>query len=124
MKNLYELMFITRAYLPDNVRNDVYSYIEKTINDLKGSVKLKDIWGKRYMAHKIGGQKEGYYVVYQIEIDSAEIENLKYKLGRRGEIVRFMISTLSKEEVGVSFGKKEASNDVVKPQKRSYTRSK
>lgn len=117
-------MFITRAYLPDNVRNDVYSYIEKTINDLKGSVKLKDIWGKRYMAHKIGGQKEGYYVVYQIEIDSAEIENLKYKLGRRGEIVRFMISTLSKEEVGVSFGKKEATNDVVKPQKRSYTRSK
>lgn len=124
MKNLYELMFITRAYLPDNVRNEVYSYIEKSIDDLKGSVMLKDIWGKRYMAHKIGGQKEGYYVVYQIEIEASEIEDLKYKLGRRGEVVRFMISNLPKEEVGVSFGKKEASDDTPKFKKRSYTRSK
>lgn len=114
MKRNYELLYVIKAYLPDNVRNEVYNYIDKTIKDVDGDVIFKDIWGKRYMAYKIKSQKEGYYVIYQIKIESENLKKLENKLGLKEEIIRFMISNVSDKEVGVSYGKKTLSEKTGK----------
>jgi len=107
-------MFVVRAYLPDNVRNEVYSFVEKVVGKLGGKITLRDIWGKRYMAYRIRGQKEGYYVVYQITMDPVNISRLKKELLSRDEIIRHVISKIRKSELGLAFGKKTASKKQFK----------
>lgn len=111
MEKVYELMIVVRAYLPDNVKNKVYSFIEELVADYKGKVLLKDIWGKRYMSYKIKSQREGYYVVYQVKLSADVVEEFSKKILKRDEIIRAVISLTNKKDVGVSYGKKMLSSE-------------
>jgi small subunit ribosomal protein S6 len=106
MERNYEIMLVMRAYLPDNVRNNVYSFIEGLVAEREGKVVLKDVWGKKYMAYEIDGHEEGYYVIYQVELDSSHINEVSKKLGTKDEILRRLITEIDEEEKGVAFGKK------------------
>jgi len=100
-----------RAYLPDNVRNNVYSFIEGLVSEKGGNVVLKDVWGKKYMAYEIEGHEEGYYVIYQVELDTSHINELKKKISSKDEVLRSLITTIGEKEKGVSFGKKLVQKD-------------
>ncbi|MBN1374121.1 30S ribosomal protein S6 [Candidatus Dojkabacteria bacterium] len=120
MDRVYELMFVIRAYLPDNVRNEVYDFINGKIAEAKGEIILKDVWGKRYMAYKINGQKEGYYVVYQLKMKPSGMTKLKKELGSRSEIIRYIVSLVKEDsELGVAYGKKSIEEiDTAKPKNK------
>jgi len=87
----YEMVAIFKPFLPDKVRNEADAKVEEIINGVKGKVKIKDIWGKRYFAYEIAGHVEGYYVMYQFEAPGAGLDTIKKQLNLHPEVLRYLI---------------------------------
>lgn len=104
----YEMVVVFKPFLPDKVRNEADAKIEQIITDAKGAVKVRDIWGKRYLAYEIDGHDEGYYVMYQFEAPGAQMDNIKKLLNRHSEILRYLVvkkNTRENEEVKIKVKK-------------------
>ncbi|HNZ70466.1 MAG TPA: 30S ribosomal protein S6 [Candidatus Dojkabacteria bacterium] len=91
---MYELMVILKPLLPDDVRKSIHKNIVKTIQDMGGDVKDVDVWGKRYLAYDIKGHNEGYYIVYQYDLPSNQVEEFARQLGLKQEVIRFLVTVV------------------------------
>ncbi|MBI2356599.1 30S ribosomal protein S6 [Candidatus Dojkabacteria bacterium] len=112
MKN-YEMMIALKPLLPDDVRKALHKEMLDFIKASGGSVTDIDVWGKRYLAFKVKGHDEGYYIVYNFLMSASAVAELKRKLGLKGEILRFMISMVEHPElVGKGIKKKELEAEV------------
>lgn len=104
----YEMVVVFKPFLPDKVRSEADARIEKIITDAKGSVTVRDIWGKRYLAYEIDGHDEGYYVMYQFEAPGENMDEVKKLMNRHAEILRFLVlkkNTSENEEVKIKVKK-------------------
>jgi small subunit ribosomal protein S6 len=107
LKN-YELMVIFKPLLPDDVRKEAHKNIVDLAESLDGNIEEADVWGKRYLAYQIDGHEEGYYIVYEMELPSQNVNKMRKKLGGLGELLRFMISRVdSPAETETKMNKKE-----------------
>lgn len=100
-KNLknYELMVVLKPLLPDDFRKEIHKEFVKMIKDAGGDVLDVDVWGKRYLSYKIKGHNEGYYIVYEFEVDPETIPEMNRKLQLKQEILRFIIVKMEKGSV-------------------------
>jgi small subunit ribosomal protein S6 len=87
----YEMVVVFKPFLPDKVRNEADAKVEQIIMDAKGSVSLRDIWGKRYLAYELDKHVEGYYVMYQFEAPSLSMDGIKKLMNRHQEILRYLV---------------------------------
>lgn len=107
------MMVVLKPLLPDDIRKAVHKNITKTVNDLGGEVVDVDAWGKRYLAYKIKGHNEGYYILYQYNIPAKSVNELNRQMKLKQEVIRFMIVKIRKaEEIGKSLKKKEIELEV------------
>jgi len=88
---LYEMVVVFKPFLPDKVRNEADSKVEQIITDVKGSVSVRDIWGKRYLAYEVDSHVEGYYVMYQFEAPASTMDTVKKMMNRHPEVLRYLI---------------------------------
>ena len=87
----YELMLVLKPLLPDEVRKAIDNAVVKAIQNLGGSVIETDVWGKRYLAYPIASHKEGYYILYSVNIPTEEVKELERQLRLKQEILRFLV---------------------------------
>lgn len=98
----YEMVVVFKPFLPDKVRNEADAKVEQIIVDAKGSVSLRDIWGKRYLAYELDKHVEGYYVMYQFEAPGASVDGIKKLMNRHQEILRFLVIKKDIKDVSTS----------------------
>lgn len=104
----YEMMVALKPLLPDDVRKSMHKEFVDMIEKDGGEVLDVDVWGKRYLAYKIHGHSEGYYIVYTFRGYPQDMNEMKRILGLRQEILRFMIVEVDHpEEIGTRIKKKE-----------------
>lgn len=102
------MMVALKPLLPDDVRKSVHKEFVQMIEGNGGEILDVDVWGKRYLAYKINGHNEGYYIVYDFKAFPAEITEMKRQLELRQEILRYMIVEVDNpEEIGKRIKKKE-----------------
>jgi len=112
-KRMYEMMVVLKPLLPDDIRKAVHKNITKTIADMGGEVSDVDAWGKRYLAYKIKGHNEGYYILYQFNLPAGQVNELNRQMKLKQEVIRFMIVKIRKaQEIGKSLKKKEIELDA------------
>lgn len=103
----YEMMVVLKPLLPDDLRKSIHKEFVSMI-EKNGEVLDVDVWGKRYLAYKIQGHNEGYYIVYDFKSSPDVINEMKRVLQLRQEILRFMIVEVEHpEEIGSRIKKKE-----------------
>jgi small subunit ribosomal protein S6 len=96
---LYEMMVIFKPLLPDDVRKEIHTSITDLCEKLKGKVEDTDIWGKRYLAYKVAGHQEGYYILYTLALPSEAVEEIKKQMDLKQEIIRYLLVKVDEEEV-------------------------
>ncbi len=107
MKN-YEMMVVLKPLLPDDLRKSMHKEFMEMMEQDGGEVLDIDVWGKRYLAYKIAGHNEGYYIVYDFKGSPSVINEMKRLLQLRQEILRFMIVEADHPElIGKRIKKKE-----------------
>ncbi len=103
----YEMMVVLKPLLPDDLRKSIHKEFVNMM-EKEGEVLDVDVWGKRYLAYKIAGHNEGYYIVYDFKSSPDVINEMKRVLQLRQEILRFMIVEVEHpEEIGTRIKKKE-----------------
>ena len=113
----YEMMVALKPLLPDDVRKSVHKSIQELATELGGSVDDSDVWGKRYLAYKIQGHNEGYYIVYLLSLPTPGLKELKRQMELKQEILRYMIVRINRpEEIGSSLKKKNFKEDIDREQ--------
>ena len=111
--NKYELMIALKPLLPDDVRRAIHKEILSLTEQMEGEVLDINVWGKRYLAYEIEGHNEGYYILYQLQLPSSSITEIKRLLGLKAEILRYMVVKIEKdEELGNTLKKKSFNEDI------------
>ncbi|MCD4811592.1 30S ribosomal protein S6 [bacterium] len=109
-QKVYELMIILKPLLPDEVRKELHKEIIGLVESKKGKILDIDVWGKRYLTYKILGHNEGYYIIYNYEIEPKHIGEINRQLKLKQEILRSLITEVTHpEDIGTGIKKKEIS---------------
>ncbi|WKZ31361.1 MAG: 30S ribosomal protein S6 [Candidatus Dojkabacteria bacterium] len=104
----YELMMALKPLLPDDVRKTIHKNVISTVTEMGGELVDTDVWGKRYLAYKIKGHNEGYYILYVLNMKPEDVAELKRQLSLKQEILRFMVVKVEhKDEKNLAIKKKE-----------------
>lgn len=98
MKNKYELLLIIH---PEKDSSKVISQIERLLKKFGGKLQTKDEWGMRTLSYPIEKQSEGYYVLFIVEIEPAQVKLLNEALGLEEDILRQMITKVQSSKLKV-----------------------
>jgi small subunit ribosomal protein S6 len=94
----YELMVIFESGLDDQAVDDQVKSVAAQIATRGASVASTDRWGRRRFAYEIDHKHEGYYVVWQITAETADLEGLERFLRLADEVVRHKLVRLPDRE--------------------------
>ncbi len=86
----YEMLVILEA-APEADQAGETSQIEELIKRLGGTVSKTDVWGKRTLAYPIRKKSEGYYVLFNFELEPAQTFELRRVLGLRANVYRQLV---------------------------------
>ena len=106
--NGYEMAVVLKPLLPDDVRKSMHKEFVDMITKDGGEVLDVDVWGKRYLAYKINGHNEGYYIIYTFTVAPSKISEIRRQMELKQEVLRYMVVEVDDvEEIGKRIKKKE-----------------
>jgi len=86
LMNAYEFVFITK-----DGSKTILETAETIFKNFKGTVDMKEDWGKKSFTYKMNGIAEGFYHVWTVSLMGAEIKALKAKLNLEEGIIRYLL---------------------------------
>ena len=88
----YEIMFIVRPDVDEEVRKSTVKALEKALTDNKATITLSKELGQKEFAYEIKKMKSGYYYLYNIETnDDAAIKEFDRVAHIDENVVRHLI---------------------------------
>jgi small subunit ribosomal protein S6 len=94
----YELMVIFESGLEDLAIDEQVKTVTANIGARGATVASTDRWGRRRFAYEIDHKTEGYYVVWELTSDGADLEGLERSLRLADEVVRHKLVRLPDAE--------------------------
>jgi small subunit ribosomal protein S6 len=90
MRN-YEFTFIVHPDVEDEGVADTTEKVSQLIAEGGGQVINVDHWGRRRLAYPIDKQREGYYVLMQVQLDPKSLGELERNLKLTEEVIRYLL---------------------------------
>jgi small subunit ribosomal protein S6 len=87
----YEVVFIVHPDLDENALTGVIEKVKGWVVEAGGVITKADVWGRRRMAYAIRKQREGQYVLLQVQFAPKFSSELERNLRFLEPIMRFMI---------------------------------
>ena len=87
---LYESIIIGRQDLTPNQFEELVEGFTKIIEDFKGVIKKREIWGLRNLAYKINKNRKGHYILLNIDSSSDAIAEYERLMRLNEDIIRFL----------------------------------
>jgi small subunit ribosomal protein S6 len=93
MRN-YEIILIVHPDLDDEAFKETVEKVKGWISDSGGEITKEDHWGKRRMAYAIRKQREGQYMLLNVQLDPAFTKELDHNMRFLEPVLRFLITTI------------------------------
>ena len=93
MRN-YEVVFIVNPELDETALNGLVDRVKAWITDAGGTVAKVDLWGRRRMAYLVRKQREGQYVLVEVQMAPSFTAELERNLRFLEPVLRFVISQI------------------------------
>jgi small subunit ribosomal protein S6 len=93
MRN-YELTFIIPSDVNEEELNGVVSQVQGWVEGSQGKVTKVDQWGRRRLAYNIDAFREGYYVLFNLELEPQTTTELERNLKLSDKIIRHLLVRL------------------------------
>ena len=88
--NKYELMFIIASKVSDEKREELIAKFKSYVESHKGTVEGVEKVGMKKFAYPIDIASEGYYVIFNMTMDPAEVDAMNKLMTITDGIVRQM----------------------------------
>ena len=98
MTRVYELMVIIDTDTDDATVRETIERVGELVTAEQGRVATTDDWGRRKYAYPINKKSEGYYVVFEIVTDAANLDETARYLRLADQVVRHKIMRLPDSE--------------------------
>lgn len=76
----YEVIFIVRPELPEAEVDALVEQMQQGVAGVGGQVTKVEKWGKRALAYRVSGYREGYYVLFEVEGSGETLRELERRL--------------------------------------------
>lgn len=86
----YEVIFILRPDLPEEQTDALVEQMQQSVTGAGGQVAKVEKWGKRTMAYRIAGQREGYYVFFEVEGKGETLHELERRLKVAEPVIKLL----------------------------------
>lgn len=90
MRN-YELLCILKTGFDIETSDQVISNIEASVKNLEGNISTTNKIGRKKLAYDINKTRDGFYVVFDLEIDASKVVELKRYLKLNESVLRSFI---------------------------------
>ena len=87
----YELMYIVRPELDEEAVQQAIDRVNQLVQTNGGQVLRVTPWGKRRLAFTVKEQREGYYVVADVELDRARVQEIERVLKISDTVFRHLL---------------------------------
>jgi len=88
---IYECAVLYPYPMNQKEESDLLKGIEEIFKDADAKVLMKDAWGQRGLAYKIGGFEDGNFVIYYLEMDPSKLKEVDTQLRILKGMLRHMI---------------------------------
>ncbi len=92
--SVYETLFIALPSLGDEEVDKTVEKYTSTIEELGGTIRKIDKWGKRVLAYPIKKLNEGIYVLIEFELEKSKVSELDRRMKIDENIMRHIIVNL------------------------------
>ena len=96
--NNFELVCILKPDIGKQYHNDINDKMEKTIDKDGGKIIDQEIWGLRELAYPINKSKKGFYIFFQLNINSKNLDELNKLLTLEENVIRHLAIKVDKHE--------------------------
>jgi len=93
----YEMMYILRPDLDEEMLNEVIERFSSIIDEQGGEMINLDRWGKRRLGYEIKDFHEGFYVLVDFKGEVAVTDELSRRMRLSDSVLRHMIVTKEEE---------------------------
>lgn len=91
MTNHYELLYLVGASYTEEELLPIKEKVKQLIKKYAGEITLEDNFGKKKLAYPVKGNYQGYYLLYEFDLDGAKLKELNQNLKLTNEILRHVI---------------------------------
>tara|TARA_B110000014_G_C19877015_1_gene453949 strand:+ start:37 stop:363 length:327 start_codon:yes stop_codon:yes gene_type:complete len=96
--NNIELVCILKPDLSKQHHNDINDRMEKSISKDGGKIIDQEIWGLKDLAYPIKKSKKGFYMFFQLNINSKNLEHLNQMLNLEESVIRHLAIKVDEHE--------------------------
>jgi len=86
----YEVIFIVRPALPEEEIDALITQLQEAVTGAGGTVAKTDKWGKRTLAYRVAGEREGYYVYFEVEGEGKTLHELERRLKVTEPVIKLL----------------------------------
>jgi small subunit ribosomal protein S6 len=110
MNRNYELMFIIRPDIPDEEADRLISTLEGIATQSGATLKKTERIGKRRLAYRVRGFKDGNYVLFDIDSGPQPVKELERRLRVAEPVIKYL--TVRLDELDKRVGKDRAQREA------------
>jgi small subunit ribosomal protein S6 len=85
----YEVVFIIRPDVPEADVDALVESLQQAVTGAGGQMVKADKWGKRPLAYRVGGQREGFFVLFEFAGGGEALRELERRLKVTEQVLKF-----------------------------------
>lgn len=86
----YEVIFIVRPDVPETDLDALVEQMQQGVTGAGGRVAKAEKWGKRPLAYRVRGQREGHFVFFEVEGGGDALRELERRLKVAEPVLKLM----------------------------------
>lgn len=94
----YELLVVVKTNVDMDGIEQICQNIEATIKSYDGSVFNTDKVGRKRLAYEVNKSRDGFYVIFSIELPEDKVKDLRKYLKLNENVIRELVTVLPKKK--------------------------
>lgn len=118
----YEVIFIVRPDVPETEIDALAESLQQTVAGTGGGVDKMEKWGKRRLAYRVRGQREGYYVFFELHGTGDVVRELERRLKVSEPVIKYLSVGVDLERKRMEKLRRRREHRAVRRQRRAPAR--
>lgn len=87
---IYEVIFVIRADVPEAEIDGLVEAFQQAVVSTGGTLAKVEKWGKRTLAYRVRGQREGFYVFFELHGSGDTVRELERRLKVSEPVIKYL----------------------------------
>jgi small subunit ribosomal protein S6 len=93
----YEIIFVVRPDVPEEDVDKLIAQMEGVVTGTGGTLEKTEKMGRRRLAYRVGGQREGFYVLFSLEGSGDTVKEFERRLKVTDSVLKFLSVRVDEE---------------------------